>query len=434
VAAFARAVGTTPFMVMMAVFQTLLHRMSGQDDFAIATTVANRQRTELESLIGMLVNTVVLRADCRGEPTFTEMLDRVRRSSLGAYAHQDLPFELLVQDLSPRRDFSHNPLFQVMFSFHDAPVPDLAAGGITGTIEYRHNGSAKFDMNVVVLARREQRVGRTREAEREVVTVELEYNTDLFDHDTIAGMLDHYRVLLEDAIARPERRLHELDWLTADERTALLDTWNDTAEVWGDTRCIHELVFARASERPDAPAVSCDGTTLSYGELAAAAQALARRLGALGVGPGDRVAVCLPRSTDMLGALLGTLASGAAYVPLDPDHPRQRLEHQLGDARVAALITCGGAADGLSPGTAHVIRLDEETAADAPGAPADPGAATSAANADAPAYVIYTSGSTGVPKGVVVPHGALVNFLRSMERITGLTERDVLLAVTTICF
>jgi len=427
VAVFARERGLTPFMVMMAVWQALLSRMSGQADFAVATTVANRQRAELEGLIGMLVNTLVLRADLTGEPRFDELLQRVRRSALGAYAHQDLPFELLVQELAPRRDFSHNPLFQVMFSFHDAPVPDLSGGGLTGEIDYRHNGSAKFDMNVVVLARREQRVGRKREADREIVTIELEYNTDLFDHETITGMLDHYRVLLEDAIAHPERPVHELEMLTPDERTALLETWNDTGADWPDDRCVHDLVFARAEERPDAPAVGCDGATLSYGELATRSRALAGRLGALGVGPDDRVAVCLHRSTDMLVALLGTLASGAAYVPMDPDHPRARLEHQLGDAKVATLISSAGAADGLDVGAAHVIRLDEpiegEEATTLPAV--DPGSA---------AYVIYTSGSTGVPKGVVVPHRALVNFLRSMERVTGLTERDVLLAVTTISF
>jgi amino acid adenylation domain-containing protein len=408
VAAFARERGLTPFMVMMAVWQALLHRMSGQADFAIATTVANRQRAELEGLIGMLVNTIVLRANCTGTPRFDELLERTRRAALGAYAHQDLPFELLVQELAPRRDFSHNPLFQVMFSFHDAPVPDLAGGGLTGEIDYRHNGSAKFDMNVVVLARREQRVGRERDAGREVVTIELEYNTDLFDHETISGMLDHYRVMLEDAIAHPDRPVHELEMLTPDERTALLHTWNDTAADWPDDRCVHDLVFARAAERPDAPAVGCDG-------------------GALGVGPGDRVAVCLHRSTDMLVALLGTLASGAAYVPMDPDHPRARLEHQLGDGQVAALIRGADSADGLDAGSAHVIRLDEPLDGDAASAlpQVDPGSA---------AYVIYTSGSTGVPKGVVVPHRALVNFLRSMERITGMTERDVLLAVTTISF
>ncbi len=428
-----RRLGTTPFMTMMAVFDVLCARHSGQKDLVVATTAANRRRAELEPMIGMVVNPIVFRTKAHGDPTFHEFAARVRETALAAYVHQDVPFERIVEALAPRRDFSHNPIFQVMFSFHDNPVPDLSfEDGLVGEVEYTHNGSAKFDLNLIVIPRSEQRVGRAHSAEDETdVIVEWEYNTDLFDEETIRRLALHYRHLLEAAVSDPERPISRLSMLGTEERAALLARHERSGGEYPRDACVHDLVTRTAQRFPDRIALSFAGDPsldLSYAELERRSARLAGLLRARGVRRGDRVAVLLFASPELPIALLAVMRSGAAWVPLDPEHPRARREFVIADARPALILTESSLGQGLAIGSTPVLFLDREDLAGAL-----PLAERVAGSLD-PAYVLYTSGSTGRPKGVTVPHRAVVNFLASMAVRPGLREDDVLFALTTFAF
>jgi amino acid adenylation domain-containing protein len=427
-----RRQGFTLYMTMLAGFFTLLHRYSGQEDLLIATTIANRRTQEIEALIGMIVNTLLLRGNLSGRPAFRELLDRVRNLSLEVYAHQDMPFDRLVQELRPERQLGRNPLFQIMYNFHDAAVPDLDFGGMEVVRHVRGNRSAKVDLNVIMVPRGEQRVGLEARAEDRLAVLHWEYNTDLFDLTTMQRMCEQYKTLLAGAALHPETRLSDLPLLAPAERAELLAFGNQTAaEVPG--RLVHQLVEESAARRPAAVAVSSAGETLTYAELNARANRLARRLRRLGVGPESRVAVCLERSAALVTALLGVLKAGGAYVPLDPSHPADRLAYVLEDCLAAVLITESSLTDrlpGLLPGyDAHVIALDEVDLAGEDAADLAPVAVP-----ENLAYVIYTSGSTGRPKGVAVRQSSVVNFLASMARQPGFGPDDTLLAVTTISF
>ncbi|MFL6262992.1 MAG: amino acid adenylation domain-containing protein, partial [Thermoanaerobaculia bacterium] len=399
--ALGRARGATPFMALLAGLQALLGRYTGRRDVPVGTPVAGRDRLETEGLIGFFVNTLVMRADLGGDPGFAELLQRVRETALGAYAHQDLPFEKLVEELAPERNLSHTPLFQVMLVLQNTPRVLPEHHGVSFSLLELDTEAAKFDLTL-----------HAREAPRGLVLSWL-YNRDLFDAATVARLSGHLETLLAAAVADPGRRLSELPLLTPAEEEQLLGA----AVPCPAGPCLHEIFAARAVESPEAVAVTGEGSSLSYGELDAWANQIAWHLIGLGVSPGDLVGLCLERSLGMVVAILGTLKAGAAYVPLDPAYPAERLAFMLEDSRVPVLLTQESLAESL-PETARKVFLDriEGESEEAPAIPVSP---------DHPAYVIYTSGSTGRPKGVVVRHGNAARLFTATDPWFGFGPRDV---------
>ena len=409
----------TLFMTLLAAFQTLLSRHTGQEDILVGSPIANRNSVETEALIGFFLNTLVLRTDLSGDPTFRELLGRVREVALGAYAHQDLPFEKLVEELQPERSLSHTPLFQVLFVLRNTPRPAMKLEGLTLSLLESDIGAAKFDLNLFMVE------------EAEGLKGSLEYNTDLFDASTIKRMLGHFQVLLEGIVADPEQRLSALPLLTEPERHQLLVEWNDTATDYPRQQCIHDLFESQVERTPDWIAVVFEDQQLTYSELNRRANQVAHYLRKRSVGPEVRVGICVERSIEMMVGLLGILKAGGAYVPLDPQYPQERLAFMLEDSEVPVLLTQQRLLKSLPMHGAEVVCLDTDWKAIARESEQN---LIRAATADDLAYVIYTSGSTGKPKGVQVPHRAVVNFLTSMRQQPGLTSDDTLLAVTTLSF
>jgi len=413
--AFSRQQGVTLFVTLLAGLKALLHRYSGQTDIAAGTPVANRPVEETEPLIGFFVNTLVLRTDVSGQPSFRELVRRVNETTLGALAHQELPFERLVSELAPERDLSRNPLFGVMFVLQNAPVPRIRLPELHLELLDVDRGVAKLDLTLSAIDREGG------------LSLALEYNTDLYRPETAARMLAHLGTLLEAGVERPDAPVSTLRMLDDAEREALRSRWNQTARP-GEPPLVHRAFAAQARATPDAVAVEFEGRPLTYGALARRTSQLARRLRALGAGPEVRVGICLPRSPDLLAAALAVLEAGAAYVPLDPALPPARLRAILDDSGAALWITSGGGPPGLGEVGARRVAVEEELDGFDPGPPGD------AASAESLAYLIYTSGSTGKPKGVEVPHGALAGFLASMRERPGLTHQDTVLALTTVAF
>ncbi|MHC5857706.1 amino acid adenylation domain-containing protein [Nostoc sp.] len=411
--------GCTLFMTLLAAFQTLLWRYTGQEDIVVGSPIANRNRAEIEGLIGFFVNTLVLRTNLAGHLTFKELLTRVREMALGAYAHQDLPFEKLVEELQPQRSLSHTPLFQVMFVLQNAPMSALELPGLTLSPLESESGSAKFDLTLSI----------KETAQRLVCS--LEYNTDLFEKSTISRMAEHLQTLLSGIIANPQQCLSNLPLLTQAEKTLLVQ-WNDTSVEYPQHQCIHQLFEAQVERSPEAIAVVFEDQQLTYKELNSKANQLAHYLQKLGVGPEVLVGICVERSLSMVIGLLGTLKAGGAYLPLDPTYPKERLAFILEDAQLPVLLTQGHLVEALPQDKAKVICLDTnwQTIAQQ----SQENSVTSVTTANNLAYIIYTSGSTGKPKGVQIPHSALSNFLHAMRQTPGLTEQDTLLAVTTYSF
>ncbi|HSF40046.1 MAG TPA: amino acid adenylation domain-containing protein [Thermoanaerobaculia bacterium] len=384
----ARSERATLFMVLLAGFEAVLARLSGQDVFAVGTPVAGRNRREVEELIGFFVNTLVLRADVGDDPAFRELLARARRETLEAYAHQDLPFEKLVEELAPRRSLAHTPLFQVMLALQNAPVEALALPGLALAPFSAPTGTAKFDLTLALAESGGRLVGS------------LEYNRDLFDAATADRLLGYLATLLAGDQAA---RLSELPLLSAEEREQVVVGWNDTARPVGPP-WVHELFLLEAARRPEAPAVAAEGRVTTYGELRRRSGRLAARLRELGVGPEVRVPVLLPRSLERLVAILAVVEAGGAYVPLDPAYPREHLAFLLEDSAAPVVLTRESLAE---------LEGGEET-------PPTPPAITG----DSCAYVVYTSGSTGRPKGVEVPHRGLLNLVRWHQEVYGVEEGD----------
>ena len=405
----------TLFMVLMAGFQTLLARSSGQSDLSVGTPIAGRRHVEIEGLIGCFINTLVLRGRLDRVRTFGELLDQVRDLALSAYAHQDLPFERLVDELSPERSLSHMPLFQAMLILQNVERSGVVGAGLELSSFGVEAGVARFDL-LLSLA---EEGGDLRGL--------LEYRTDLFDRTTIARLAGHLAGLLESAAAAPETPWTDLALLTPAEHHQLRAEWNDTAAAPGPGLTLLERIEEQVKRAPGAVAVACEGEALTYAELARRAEALARRLARLGVGPEARVAICAERSPRLLVAVLGVLAAGGAWVPLDPAHPRQRLGLILEDCGARILLSERPLSGLLSPCGATVVLLDGE-----PGEEAAP--PLYRARPENLAYVIYTSGSTGRPKGVEVRHQGLANYLASMAARPGLGPGDVVAAVTTVAF
>ncbi len=405
--ALAEAEGATPFMVLLTAFQALVLRWTGQPDVVVGSAIANRNLVELEPLIGYFSNTLVLRADLSGEPTFREALRRVRQMVIAAQENQDVPFEKIVEDLQPERDLSRSPLFQLMFQLMNVPSAEIELPGARVKGEYQFdNGSTKFDLTF--------QIGEVRGG----YAATCEYATDLFEPATMRRLLVHYRTLLDEALSHPDAPITRLGFLSAEEHRQLRD-WNATETGHRNDRCMHTLVAEHARRRPEAIAVVCGEARLTYGELNSAANRLAHFLIGQGVRPDDRVALCVERSVEMVVGLLGILKSGGAYVPLDPTYPRERVAAILEDACPSYLITTRTLEPVLPPHAVSTLRLDE---ADLAGQPdVDPDVPIGPKNL---AYTIFTSGSTGRPKGVMVPHGNVVHLVETAIPIFDFTVED----------
>jgi amino acid adenylation domain-containing protein len=416
--AFGRQEGVTLYMVLMSAFQVLLHRYSGETDMAIGSAIANRNRTEVEHAIGFFANNLVLRADLSGNPTVREHMGRVRDRALRAYAHQAMPFDMLVEQLGTRRELDHSPLFQVLFVLQHMLLTGLDLPGLRCENVELEVKAARFDLAVDVFDIPQG------------LRCYFEYNTDLFDRGTIERMTGHYLRLLETFIERPDTRIAELPLLTPAEEHQLLIDWNATATDYPREQTVHGLFEAQVARTPQAVAVRFDELSLSYAELNARANRLAHHLRTLGAGAGSLVGVWMERGLDMVVAILGILKAGAAYVPLDPAFPKDRIDYMMEDAELAIVVTQSALADGLPDGV-HGVRLDASEAELVAQSPLNLPA--SAGPTDL-AYVIYTSGSTGRPKGVMLEHRAVVNFLLSMQREPGITAQDRFVAVTTLSF
>ncbi|HEY0022712.1 MAG TPA: non-ribosomal peptide synthase/polyketide synthase [Longimicrobium sp.] len=416
--ALGRSEGATLYMTLLSAFQVLLGRYAGSDDVVVGSPIAGRTRGEVEGLIGFFVNTLVLRTDLSGDPGFRDVLRQVREATLGAYAHQEVPFERLVAELQPERSLSHSPLFQVMFTLQDvgsggAALPGLEVSGGGAAMEV-----AKFDLSLTLAATPQGLRGG------------LNYSTDLFERGTVERLLGHLERVLEQVAADADVRLSRLELLSADERGLVVDAWNRTEADYSADGCIHEQFEAQAARTPDAVAVRFREESLTYGKLNERANRLAHHLAGLGVGAETRVAICLEPGPEMVVSVLAVLKAGGAYVPLDPAYPAERLAFMLADAAVPVLVTQESlrAALSLSDGVA-VVSVDRDSVA-----------AKSAENPERSvspghlAYVIYTSGSTGTPKGVLVQHGSLANLLATTREAFGVDEGDLMPAMASYAF
>ncbi|MGH2508157.1 MAG: non-ribosomal peptide synthetase, partial [Ktedonobacteraceae bacterium] len=412
-----RREGVTLYTTLAAAFKTLLYRYTGQDDLLIGTASAGRNRPEWQKLIGYFLNTLVLRTDLSGNPSFRELLLRVRTVIASAVAHEEVPFEYLVKELQPERNLGLNPFFQVLLTLepHLATVP----AGWTLTQMDVTVGTSKFDLSLELDDRPEGLIGR------------FEYNSDLFDASTIERMVGHWQTLLTSIVANPAQRLTELPILTAPECEQLLTTWNATQAAYPSEQCIQHLFEEQVARTPEAVAVIYQEKRLTYRELNTQANQLAHHLNQLGVQAETLVGLCIERSLEMMVGLLAILKAGGAYIPLDPTYPTERLAFMLEDSQATLLLTQQHLATQLPVGTAKLVCLDAEAALLAQYSTANPSEPTTPENL---AYVIYTSGSTGQPKGVQIPHRAVVNFLTSMRQQPGLSAEDTLLAVTTLSF
>jgi amino acid adenylation domain-containing protein len=416
--ALSRQEGVTLYMTLLAAFQTLLARYTGQDDIAVGSPIAGRNRAEFEGLIGFFVNTLVIRSDLSGDPTFRELLGRVREVALGAYTHQELPFERLVEELAPARSLSHSPLFQVMFVLQNAPQQTLELTAVSLEPMEVDSGASKFDLTLFMNEGTEGLSGQ------------LEYDTDLFEAGTIRRMLGHWEVLLEGIAADPDRRLSELPLLPEAERRQLLVDWNRTGAAY-PRACLHELFERQAAGTPGAVALLDEGERLTYAELNARANQLAHYLQRRGVGPEVPVGICVERSLEVVVGLLGILKAGGAYVPLDPAYPAPHLAFMLEDAAVQYVLTQERLRASLPWRGAEVVCLDADRALFAQESDQDLGLPLTPEHA---AYVMYTSGSTGTPKGVVGLHRGTLNRCQWMWQQYPFAPHEVCCQKTALSF
>ncbi|WP_301175967.1 non-ribosomal peptide synthetase [Actinomadura geliboluensis] len=401
----------TPYMVMLAAYAVLLHRYTGSEDIAVGSAVMNREHAETERLVGNFGNTLVMRTDLSGAPTFREALRRTGATVTEGFAHQALPYDRIVRELRPARGRGRSAFFDTMLLFLAQEIGELDLPGITSSWTHVHNGTTHFDLSLEAFVRPRG------------MTVEATFRRELFEDERIDALLAHLETLLADAVADPDRPIGALELMGEDER-ALIEDANDTGHPVPDTDVV-ALFAEQAARTPGATAVETGAESLTYAELDERSSALAAELRARGAGAESVVALALPRTPGLVVALLGVLKAGAAYLPLDLDHPADRLAYMLDDARPLCAIAAPETAHVL-PGTTDLLILD--------GPLESASAAPAATRPDQLAYVIYTSGSTGRPKGVEIPHGALANFLLFTRDRLGLGEGDRLVAVTTIAF
>ena len=397
--ALSRREGCTLFMTLLAAFKVLLYRYTSQEDLVVGTPIANRNRVEIESLIGLFVNTLVLRSTLSGNPSFRELLQRVRETALDAFAHQDLPFEKLMEELHPVRNLSHTPLFQVMFAMENAPEESLELAGLKATILELDSGAAKFDLTLSV---HETPQG---------LTGSFEYNNDLFDAATIRRMIGHFGVLLDAIVADPDQPVSTVPLLTPAEEQQLLIEFNDTAQEVSPDERIDRRFEAQVERTPNAIAAVCGQQRLTFAELNDRANRLARYLRRRGIGPNVLVGVCAERSLEMLTGILAVLKAGGAYVPMDPGYPKERLAFMLRDTGARMLLTQEKLRSRLPVQDTEVICLDEPLPEWTGYDDLAEGKPDGVAALDTLAYVIYTSGSTGRPKGILISHSGLANYL-----------------------
>jgi amino acid adenylation domain-containing protein len=426
--ALSRSQSSTLFMTLLAAVNVLLHRYAAQEDVLVGTPIAGRNRTEVEGLVGYFTNTLVLRTDCSGDPTFRELLSRAREVAIEAFANQDAPLERLIQELQPERSPAHSPLFQVMFALQNMrgnradsslPPDTLVLPGLDVSVVIPAlPGTSKFDL---AFGAGEHPQG---------LHVSIEYNTDLFDRATIERMSAHLGTLLEGIVSDPDQRISELPLLTDAERAKLVTEWNATSAERSQA-LLHGIFETQAARTPDAAAAVVEGEVLSYRELDARANRLAHRLRDLGVRSGDRVGVCLPRSLHLASATLGVLKAGAACVPLDPNYPAERLALMLRDAAVSVVVVDESTAGTLLEHPTPVLDLSQGT--DAAASALDT-ALSDPVEPDATAYVIYTSGSTGTPRGVELTHRGLANHALASAGVYGLGPSDRVLQFSSISF
>ncbi|MFL6202420.1 MAG: amino acid adenylation domain-containing protein, partial [Thermoanaerobaculia bacterium] len=391
-----RRSGVTPFMSLLAVFAALLRRHTGQDDLTVGTPIAGRNRIETEDLIGLFVNTLALRLDLSGDPPFGELLERMRETTLSAYAHQELPFERLVEELAPERGLGRlgrRPLVQVMLALQNAPSGPLVLPGLDLQVRPLGTGTAKFDLTLVFTESGSD------------LSCTIEYDTGLFDGATIDRLGGHFARLLEAAAAQPQRPLSELPLLAPAERQQALIEWNDTASAYPREACLQELFAEVAAALPDEPAIVAGSEIWTYRRLDEASNRLARRLRSLGVEPGMPVCLSLERSPELIVGILAVLKAGGVYVPLDAGYPDERLELLLADAGAQVVLVHERTRERLAALAPQVIEIDDRGTGE--GSPLG-----IRVPAESLAYVIYTSGSTGRPKGVAVPHRAVVRLVR----------------------
>jgi amino acid adenylation domain-containing protein len=416
--ALSRKENTTLFTTLLAAFQTLLFRYSGQDDVVVGSPVAGRTMFETENLIGAFVNTLVMRGDLSGNPSFRDALARVRQTSMDAFAHQDLPFERLVEELNPERRANRSPLFQVMFSFQNMPEPELAVNGTKFKTIQIASSAAKFDLTL--------EVGELPDG----ITLSFEYACDLFTAPTIERMLGHFVNLLTAITQDPAQTIADIELLMPAERQQLLVEWNDNQIAYPETAGVHHLFEAQAAQTPDAAAIEFCGRQLTYRELNSKANQFAHYLINRGVGPEAIVGVSLDRSFEMLVAILGVLKTGAAYVPLDPTYPRDRIAFMIQNTAARIVITQKHLASNID-GDAELINIDEAGPIFANESFANPDVAVSSRQV---ALVLYTSGSTGNPKGVMLEHRSLVNFATVAKSSYGINSADRVLQFGSLSF
>jgi amino acid adenylation domain-containing protein len=416
--ALARGSDATLFMVLLAAFDLLIHRLSGRDDVVVGSPVAGRVRAEVEELIGFFVNTMALRTDLSGDPTFRQLVGRVRETTLEAYAHQDLPFERVVEELHPERTLSHNPLFQVAFALQNVDMAPVDLPGLTLRLEDVDSGTSKFDMFLEMSEHGDRLRGQ------------LEYATDLWEPATVDRMIDRFVQLLESVAVTPDLPVSRAALTDEVERRTLVRRWAGRASAYPRESTVHGEFAAVAEARPDAAALTWDGGEMTYGELHARSSRLANHLRARGVRADEPVALVMERAPELVVALLGILKAGGAYVPVNPRYPRERMRVMLDDCGARVLVAQAALADALPEHGLRVVCIDRDWDDIARESDAD---RRIDGGADGAAYVIYTSGSTGRPKGVVVPHRAVLRLVRETD-YARFDADDVMLQLAPVAF